>query len=834
MKELIRLFHLILSYLLRPVLLWVQTATLPENLKEHLELTNGPVIYVLPKRSIIDYLVLLTACRRYQLPEPDLGLDLNRNRRAVCLFLEKTTAIKLVRRPRPSHVLLHLVRQVHEQTGEKPQIVPVSPFWGKDPGTEEPSVFKLIFNDDEDAGWLQKFFIVMAQGRNNKLYFAKPFQINEVLESEIDVDNAARKIRRILRIHFRRVRNTVLGRKLYVREQVISRVVAGKLVRYEIEKESKNRPQIVRGLEMKAREYARELSADQTYSIVRVFELVLAKLWNKLFSGVDAVNVENVSRLAAQNYEIVYVPTHRSHLDYLLVNYTVYKNGLPTPHTAAGINLNFFPMGWFLRRAGAFFIRRSFHGNRLYAAVVEEYMHYLLTQGYPISFFPEGGRSRTGRLLPLKTGMLSMVVRSYLRNSERPVALVPVFLAYDKVMEVKTYLTELGGANKKKESIFQLLQARKLLKQYYGKAYLSYGEPILLHPTLDKFHPGWREDQTEKPGWVNSFVQELSHTISRRMNEAAVITPIGLMGVGLLAAWQKALPKEDLFIFMQRMVTLQKNLPYHANVRLVNEDVHEIFELALKLKSVSLFHHAAGDVVFLNDIDGALISYYRNNVIHLFAIPSLIARFFRHDDTITEDALCRACAEIYSVLREELFLSWEEDEIELVVRRYAEGMAAVGLLQQVAPQIYHCPPTQSDDFVALDILSQALGLTFDRFIITAVLLAKHSQLGLVDSDEFLQQCHRMAQRLAILSGLNNPEIVEKTFIQKHIQLLKRKGLLIQVDDKKLRIDERVAVMAQNSQRLLSPDALRSIDRIFKTTNKEKDQDQDGQVEIPGG
>ncbi len=832
MKELIRLFHLLLSYLLRPVLLWVQTTTLPENLKEHLELGGGPVIYVLPKRSIIDYLVLLTACRRFGLPEPDLGLDFNRNRRAVCLFLEKTNAIKRVRRLRPSHVLLHLVRQVQEQTGEKPQIVPVSPFWGKDPGTEEPSIFKLIFNDDEDAGWLQKFFIVMAQGRNNKLYFAKPFQINEILNSEEDVAHAARKIRRVLRIHYRRVRNTVLGQKLYVREQVISRVVAGKLVRHEIEKESKNRPQMVRSLEMRARAYARELSADQTYSMVRVFELVLGKLWNKLFSGVDAVNVENVARLAAQNYEIVYVPTHRSHLDYLLVNYTVYKNGLPTPHTAAGINLNFFPMGWFLRRAGAFFIRRSFHGNRLYAAVVEEYMHYLLTQGYPISFFPEGGRSRTGRLLPLKTGMLSMVIRSYLRNSERPVALVPVFLSYDKVMEVKSYLTELGGATKKKESIFQLLQARKLLQQYYGKAYLSYGEPILLDAVLDRHHANWRDEGSEKPEWLGHFVHDLAHLISCRMNEAAVISPIGLVGVGLLAAWQKALPKEELFIFMQRMITLQKALPYHPNVRLVNDDVGAIFELALKLKSISIFHHAAGDVVFLNDIDGALISYYRNNVIHLFAIPSLIARFFQRDDTIDEDSLCRACAEIYSVLREELFLSWEEDAIEGVVKRYAEGMAAVGLLHKVAPHIYHRPPAQSDDFVALDILSQALGLTFDRFIITAVLLAKHSQLGLVDSDEFLQQCHRMAQRLAILSGLNNPEIVEKTFIQKHIQLLKKKGLLIQVDEKKFRIDERVALMAQNSQRLLSPDALRSIERIFKTTHQQKVQD--GEVEIPGG
>jgi glycerol-3-phosphate O-acyltransferase len=830
MKELIRLGHLILSFLLRPALLWVQTQSHPDKLKEHLNLSDGPVIYVLPKRSIIDYLVLLKSCRQHGLPEPDLGLDFNRHRRAVCLFLEKTGPIKRIRRLRPSQVLIHIVRQVQEQTGQKAQVVPVSPFWGKDPGNEEPSIFKLIFNDDEDAGWLQKLFIVIAQGHNNNLYFAKPFEVNDFLMTENDVDLASRKIRRVLRIHFRRLRNTILGQKLYVREQVITRVAHGRPVRQEIEKEAKGKAQVTRSLETRARLYVRELSADQTYGMVRTFEILLGKLWNKLFSGVECINVGNVLRLAAANYEIVYVPTHRSHLDYLLVNYIVYKSGLPTPHTAAGINLNFFPIGWFLRRAGAFFIRRSFQGNRLYTAVVEEYMHYLLTEGYPLSFFPEGGRSRSGRLLPLKTGMLAMVVKSFLRNSERPIAFVPVYLGYDKVMEVKSYLTELSGGAKKKESFMQLFQARKYLQAYYGKAYVSYGEPILLDQFLDQSQPGWREAGDEKPDWLNSEVHELALQISRKMNEAAVITPVSLIGTGLLSAWQKALPRDELEIFVQQMILLHKKIPYHPNVQLVMDDVAKIFADVEKLKIFSVFHHAAGDVVFLNDVDSALISYYRNNVIHTFAIPSLIARFFQQEGQIDMLTLRQGCAEIYEVLREELFLSWDESEIEDIVQHYADAMADTGLLRKVGYDEYHRPLPQSDASVALDILSQALGLTFDRFIITAVLLAKHSKNGIVNSDDFLQQCHRMAQRLAILNGLNNPEIVEKTFIQKHIQLLKRKGLLLTVDEHTLRIDERVAALAQHSQRLLSADALRSIERIFKSTPIDKDQNE--QVEVP--
>ncbi|RZA12955.1 MAG: glycerol-3-phosphate 1-O-acyltransferase, partial [Proteobacteria bacterium] len=443
-----------------------------------------------------------------------------------------------------------------------------------------------------------------------------------------DNELSARKIRRILRIHFRRVRNTVLGQKIYVREQVISRISNGKLVRQEIEREAKGNEQKLRDLDAAAVRYARELSADQTYSMVRTFEIVLAKLWNKLFSGVEVSNGEIPHQLAAADYEIVYVPTHRSHLDYLLVNYMVYAGGLPAPHTAAGINLNFFPMGWFLRRTGAFFIRRSFRGNRIYTAVVEEYMAYLLTHGYPISFFPEGGRSRTGRPLPLKTGMLAMVVKSFVRNHERPIAIVPVYIGYDKVMEVKSYLKELSGGAKKKESMFQLLGARKLLKMYYGKAYLSYGEPIILSRFLDATQPDWKTLSDSKPEWLSAAVNDLSQQVSKHLNEAAVITPISLVGLALLASNHKALPLEELQAFIEKMIELNNRLPYHANVKVMSDNFAEILESAQKLKAISLYQHAAGDVAFVNDVDAALISYYRNNIAHIFTIPALIARFF--------------------------------------------------------------------------------------------------------------------------------------------------------------------------------------------------------------
>ena len=129
---------------------------------------------------------------------------------------------------------------------------------------------------------------------------------------------------------------------------------------------------------------------------------------------------------------LVYLPNHRSHIDYLLLSYLVYGQGLAPPHIAAGANLNLPLVGPLLRRGGAFFLRRSFKGEPLYAAVFREYLHAMLAKGFPIAYFIEGGRSRSGRTLAPKGGMLGMTIESYMRDHPRPLLLVPVHFSYEK------------------------------------------------------------------------------------------------------------------------------------------------------------------------------------------------------------------------------------------------------------------------------------------------------------------------------------------------------------------------------------------------------------------
>jgi len=204
----------------------------------------------------------------------------------------------------------------------------------------------------------------------------------------------------------------------------------------------------------RARGFALEIASDYSYGVVRALELFLTWLWTRLYDGIELHNFATVTHIAP-GHEIVYVPCHRSHIDYLLLSYIIHRQGLTPPHIAAGANLNLPIVGSLLRRGGAFFLRRSLKGEALYAAVFHEYLHLMLARGFSIEYFIEGGRSRSGRMLTPKAGILGMTVLSFIRQHARPLVFVPVYVGYEKIIEGKAYLGELAGQPKQRESLLK-------------------------------------------------------------------------------------------------------------------------------------------------------------------------------------------------------------------------------------------------------------------------------------------------------------------------------------------------------------------------------------------
>ena len=277
-----------------------------------------------------------------------------------------------------------------------------------------------------------------------------------------------------MRAQFKKQRTALLGPDLSHRRTLIDQLVASRAVRAVIAAE------VARGngsdarLSRRAHRYARAIASDMSYVTMRLLEALLTRFWNRIYDGIDVRGIEQVKPLA-ETATVIYVPSHRSHVDYLLLSYLLYNHSLMIPHIAAGDNLDMPVVGSILRRGGAFFMRRSFRDDRLYTAVLSEYLYQIVRRGSPSEYFIEGGRSRTGRLLPARTGLLNMTIASHTRGVPRPIVFVPVYIGYEKLVEASSYLDELRGEAKSRESIRDVLRGIRLIKQVFGRVHVSFG-----------------------------------------------------------------------------------------------------------------------------------------------------------------------------------------------------------------------------------------------------------------------------------------------------------------------------------------------------------------------
>jgi glycerol-3-phosphate O-acyltransferase len=769
-----------------------------------------PICYVLSTRSWIDLLALRHVCRQQNLPLPQ-NSGLPNLKQPSCLYLPALLETR-VRETELSRTL----QAAAANPAYEVQIVPVSVFWGRDPGSET-SLWRLLFADNPQAGMLRKWLIVMVNSRNLLLNFGQPLSFRRYLEAETDPARAVRKLARGLHFHFLRARTAALGPGLVSRRTVIEGVLKNPSVRRAIEEESKAKNRTIEQVQKRAERCVHEISANYTAASIRFLEIVLTYVWNRVFKGIDVRGLERV-RALAQTHEIIYLPSHRSHADYLLMSYILYHSGLVPPHIAAGINLNFWPVGGLLRRCGAFYLRRSFAGDKVYTAVFRAYVDGLVQRGYPIEFFPEGGRSRTGRLLSPKAGLLGMVVESSLRQQARPVAVVPVFIGYDRAWEVASYFKELRGGGKQKESAEGLLKAGKILGKSYGKAYVNFAEPINLQAFADVHLPDWRALQRgEKPENFHEFVETLADENMRRINAAVMVNPVGLTALALLSSPKRAVSEAELIEQLGHFIWLQKGQPLSADQILPETDPRKVLEWTLPIARLRKVAHPWGDLVLAADKDAVLMTYNRNNIQHAFALPGLIATFFRTRGLLSEETIIMGCRALYPFLQREFFLPWEQ--CEAAVKGYLDTLTQLGLLSKEDGH-YRRPDASQPAFSTLVSLGRSMDETLERYGMTAYLLAdeykkaQHNPAGAsIRRDQFEEDCRTLAERMAILTGRDAPEFFDKTLFKGYLNTLIDIGLVSEVkagEHKALTVNSKIEKIAERSLELLSDETRQTL------------------------
>lgn len=551
-------------------------------------------------------------------------------------------------------------------------LVPTTILWGRAPENED-SWYKALMADawTKPTGIKQAINITLY-GRENYIEFHSAISLRALIESALELTPnfaPAHYVVTELNKQFNGYKEAILGPDISDRRNVINKLMKSEAVKEAILQESLHKKISLNEAESLAHKYLDEVVSDFSYSTLRFAEIALTKLWTQLYDGIEVHNFDTVRELA-KDYQIVYTPCHRSHIDYLLLSYVIYNRGLMIPHIAAGINLNMPVVGQIMRGVGAYFIRRSFNGNALYTAVFKEYIYSMLRRNTPMEYFIEGGRSRTGLLLAPKKGMLAMTIQSYLRGGSKPIVFIPTYFGYEKLMEGSSYIKELGGQKKQAESLFGLLKSIQKIEKIFGVVHVNLGEPVFLNDLLEKNHvPKQVAVHEELPDSVKATVNDVATDILENINKAVVINPISLISLVLLNAPTHALAEREVMLRLEQFRNLLKLHRYDERMKMTELSNQEIIQYAMKLKQVELIEHDNERWVKVSDLQVGLLKYFSNNILHTFILPALIAKVLKlqteqENYVIAQTDLFNQVIVLYPEIQKTFFLKWAESNVQ--------------------------------------------------------------------------------------------------------------------------------------------------------------------------
>ena len=808
-----KIFYLLLRL---PITLLVRCKIVADNIINSGQLTpEQPVFYVLRHQSASDVLSLRTACKKANLPDPLERVSVNGQALSRLLFLEKPTALFHWRKPQKTTAISQGFELLNAHAKDEKldaQLIPANVIWGRTPTKEKNTTnVGTLLADQESPTWLRKFFIVLFLGRHTMVRFSESISFRHMADKHGSDEASARKLMRIARFHFHRQIIAATGPRLMHRQQMFETLLVNPAIKRLISDEAKSKSVSEGEIKKQALAIMDEIAGDYRDVTVRFGERILGWLWNRLYNGIEVNKAERLRNLAQEGHEIIYVPCHRSHMDYLLLTYVIFQQGLVTPRIAAGINLNFWPAGPIFRKAGAFFIRRSFKGNRLYSTIFREYLGLLFERGYSVKYYSEGGRSRTGRLLSPKTGMLAMTIQSLLRGIDRPLTLVPVYLGYEHVMEVGTYHKELSGSQKKGESIFGVIKAIRNLRNY-GKGYVNFGEPININQFLNKQVPDWKQAidpiDPQKPKWLTPSVNTLAHQVMTSINQCAALNGVALISLILHATENKALTKAELITQLDFFLALQRATPYHAELTIPSESGAELLEHVITLNKVTINQDSFGEIVSLTESAVLELRYYRNNILHTFIVPSLVCRLLERNAKISQEDLVAQIQRITQLLKTDLFLWQSADDIQTQVQAICQFLADTELAKQTKAGFWSLANT-SETRAQVRLMAECVNETMQRFAIITSLL---SRLAPVAKSELDNKVGAIAQRLSVLNNINAPEFIDKKAQSTLILAMKEHGYIMQDEDDKLVDSSTLGLLKNSVSNLVDIEVLQSIMR----------------------
>ncbi|MGK0271631.1 MAG: glycerol-3-phosphate O-acyltransferase [Cocleimonas sp.] len=772
----------LLNYLGRKILyLWVKTEATPMDIEKLGINPELPLIYVLETRSWTNLLVLEHQCEKLGLPAPMATIDipqLNDWHSVYTIAPRQPFKAWLEQQPKRSRMLRGIVENLRDIPEQEIQFLPVQIFWGRPVAMQKSWIHVLFADSWALAGRTRMLFRTIFHGRSNLVQYSDLIVYRCTDFTEQRDDEIIDSLQETLAARLKNIRGATLGPDVSHRRTLVRDLILKPAVQNAIARRSQEDGITNIKASMQASRYLHEIVANCTNVTIQVMTRALSSFWNRFYSGIEVHNNDDLKTIAL-THELVYVPCHRSHIDYLLLSYVIFFQGLAIPYIAAGKNLNMPIIGTILRGGGAFFIRRSFKGNELYSTVMFEYVAELISKGIAIEYFVEGGRSRTGRLLQAKPGMLSMTVRGFLKYRKRPVAFIPVYIGYEKLLESKAYQAELSGEDKKSETFINSIRSILKIRGEYGKVHTNFGEPIYLNQLLDKSHPEWAAetyDDEIRPPWVRDIIGSLSQNIMSNINQAATVNAINLIATVLLASNKQSMAEKDLMDMLElyRDMILAQN--YSQKIVMTQRSGIEQIQHAETLKLLQRQSHELGDILFLGNKLAISMTYYRNNTLHLLALPSLIACCFFNVRSLERSEIYNLVGLAYPFVQKELFLIWDKKtQLNRAIDNALDFLQKNALLVwDESTDSYARQAPSSKAFTKLTLLAKVISPILEVYYLTLALLSRSSQneeSKRVAKEELQKKCFLMAQRIAIIHDLNSPDYSDKNLIANFIDTL---------------------------------------------------------------
>ncbi len=416
-------------------------------------------------------------------------------------------------------------------------IIPHLMFFSKKPFRSRVSPWDMVFGTEQNPGTLRKLVTLFKHPGRIFMEISEPVSLVDFLSASENRNRStihlSLVLRRRLLVQINRHQQSITGPALKSREEIKESILTSDRLRSIMSQFSQKRDIPLDRVHREANQYLDEIAANYNNTVIEIAAKIIKWFIRTMFDGLS-VNTDMLNRIKSmcRRGPLILVPCHKSHIDYLVLSYLMYLNNMPCPHVVAGKNLFFWPVGAFLRAGGAFSIRRTFKGAALYSKVFAEYVHKLLGEGFNIELFIEGGRSRTGKLLPPQLGFLSILLHAFKNQACDDMIFVPIYVGYDRVPEEKAYLQEIEGGSKEPENLKQVIKARRVLKKKYGRIYVRFSEPLSFRELLDRQNLSLPDlDQKE----TNALCRQLGNRMISAIGAATVVTPHALTAAAILS-----------------------------------------------------------------------------------------------------------------------------------------------------------------------------------------------------------------------------------------------------------------------------------------------------------